>query len=281
MAQPINNLVVISDLHCGCQLGLCPDIGAKLDNGGTYKPSRPQEKLFDLWRHFWDEWVPNATRGEPFALVVNGDALDGVHHRSVTQITHNLERQRDIAYEVIAPVAERAERLYMVRGTEAHVGQSGQDEEELARRLGAIRDEAGRHSRHELWIQIGQALVHCAHHIGTTGSMAYETSAVMKELAELMADASRWRVQPPDVVVRSHRHRHVQVQTPTANVYGIAFTTAAWQLRTPFAFKVPGGRVSTPHIGGSLIRSGDEEIYTRHFVQTISRSKTARPKVEV
>lgn len=280
-SQPITNLVVVSDLHCGCQLGLCPPGGIMLDNGGRYRPSRPQEKLHELWAYFWDEWVPNATRGEPYAVLINGDSLDGVHHRSVTQISHNLETQRRIGYEILAPVRDRATKLYMVRGTEAHVGQSGQDEEELAKDLGAVRDEGGRCSRHELWVQVGRALVHAAHHIGTTGSMAYETSAVMKELAELFADSARWGDSPPDVVVRSHRHRHIEISTPTRNVYGRAFTTAAWQLRTPFAFKVPGGRVSTPHIGGSLIRSGDEEIYTRHFVQTIPRSKTARPTVEV
>lgn len=276
----IRQAVIVSDLHAGCKFGLCPPGGVLLDGGGRYRPSRPQERLYEFWEHAWSEWVPHVTKGEPYAVVVNGDILDGVHHRSVTQIDHNLTTQREIAYELLAPVRDRANKMYMVRGTESHVGQSGQDEEEVAKRLGAVRDERGMHSRYELWMDLGGALVHCAHHIGTTGSMAYETSALMRELAELMGDSARWGHEPPDVVVRSHRHRHVEIRVPTRHVYGICFTTAAWQLRTPFAYKVPGGRVATPHIGMSLIRYGDEEIYTRHLVETIPRSKTARPKVE-
>lgn len=269
--------MILSDLHCGCQFALCPT-KVQLDGGGTYKPNKPQTKLLDLWRYAWGTWVPKVTKGEPFAVVVNGDTLDGVHHGSVTQITHNLETQRRIAYEILAPIRDKASALYITRGTEAHVGKSAQDEEELAKDLGAEKDENGRHSRYELWLQLGKALVHCAHHIGTTGSMAYETSALMRELAELMSDSARWGSTPPDVVVRSHRHRHVEVRVPTRNIYGICFTTAAWQLRTPFAYKIPGGRVATPHIGLSLVRSGDEEIYTRHFVHTIPRTRAARPR---
>jgi hypothetical protein len=180
----------------------------------------------------------------------------------------------------MAPVAERAAAVFVIRGTEAHAGQSGADEEEIAAKLGAAKDDAGLHSRYDLWLQLDRTLVNAAHHIGTTGSMAYETSALMKEITELFADSARWGDTPPDVVVRSHRHRHALVQVPTRNGYGIVFTTGAWQLRTPFSYRVPGGRVSTPHIGMHLIRCGDEEAYTRHRVQTIPRSKTARPRVE-
>lgn len=273
----VNQAIFISDLHAGCQFALCPG-RVDLDGGGTYKPSRSQEKLEELWNYACDVWVPKVTHGEPFALVVNGDTLDGVHHNSNTQITHNLETQHRIAYEILAPFRDKAAQLYMTRGTEAHVGQSAQHEEALARDLGAVKDESGRASRYELWLQLGRSLVHASHHIGTTGSMAYETSALAREMAEMFGDSARWGNSPPDVVVRSHRHRHIQIQMPTRNIYGICFTTAAWQLRTPFAYKIPGGRVATPHIGMSLVRCGDQETYTRHFIQTIPRNKTARPK---
>ena len=29
--KPVQNVVVISDLHCGCQVGLCPPDGVRLD----------------------------------------------------------------------------------------------------------------------------------------------------------------------------------------------------------------------------------------------------------
>lgn len=269
----IHNWVVVSDLHCGCRLGLCPPEGVALDDGGTYLPSRLQSKVWAFWREAWDDWVPHVTHGEPYALVVNGDAVDGVPHRATTPISANLEDQTRIARAVLAPLVERASAYYHVRGTEAHVGKAGVEEERLARDLGAIPNEDGMYARYELWARCGPGLIHFLHHIGVTGSSAYEATAVNKELNEEFAEAARWREEPPDIIVRSHRHRHIEVRVPTARGYGIAFTTAAWQLKTPFAWKVPGGRLAPPQLGVHLIRYGDEDLYTRHRVWHLSRAR--------
>lgn len=273
----INNLVVVSDLHCGCQMGLYPKKPVKLDHGGHYSQSRLQRKMWDHWVYFWNVWVPRACRGEPYGVVVCGDSTDGCHHNSTTQISHDLGDQAKIAEAILKPIAKRcAGRFFMLRGTEAHVGQSGVEEERLAKSLGANRDAEGNYARFELWIRVGKALVHCMHHIGTTGTMHYESTAVLKELAESYAEAGRWRQQPPDVVVRAHRHRHIEVRVPTDLAYGVSFTTAGWQLKTPYVYKIPGGRVTTPQIGGSLIRQGDEELYTRHCVWSMGRPRVER-----
>lgn len=272
----IKNCIVISDLHLGCQLGLCPP-QVTLDGGGIYKASKMQSALWDYWYSFWGEWVPEVCKSEPFMVVINGDLIDGVHHRAVTQISHNLEDQRKLAIEVLRPVIERCDgRLYVIRGTSAHSGESGQDEESIARSLGAVKDKSGNYSRFDLWLKLGFGLVHFAHHIGITGSSHYETSAIMKELAEMYAEAGRFRRTPPDIVCRSHRHRFCEVRVPTVRGYGISFCTAGWQLLTPFTFKTPGGRITTPQIGGSLIRCGDKDIYTRHYVKSIDRSGLVR-----
>jgi len=265
------NLVVIADLHCGCGLGLCTDEPAHLDDGGEYHASALQRVVWSWWREFWDEWVPRACHNEPFSVVVNGDSLDGVHHNATTQISHNLKDQALIAETILKPIVSRAEKFFMIRGTEAHVGPSGVEEERLARALGAIPDDTGRHARYELWARVGKGLVHLMHHIGTTGVSHYESSAVMKELTESYAEAGRWRKEPPDVVVRSHRHRHIEVRVPTSLGYGIAFCTAGWQLKTPFTYRTAGGRITTPQIGGSLIRQGDEDLYTRHKTWGVER----------
>ena len=273
-ATKINNLIIVSDEHCGCKLGLCPPGPIKLDDGGVYYPSRAQRKVWDMWEEFWYEWVPQATHGEPFAVVNNGDSIDGVHHGSTTQISHNLLDQTRIARAVLKPIVELCEgRFYMIRGTEAHVGQSGCEEERLAESLGAIPDAEGRFARYELWANVGKGLVHCMHHIGTTGSAAYESTAVTKELTESYCEAGRNRLKPPDVIVRSHRHRHFEIRVPTSLGYGISFVTTGWQLKTPFVYKIPGGRVTSPQMGGSLIRQGDEDLFTRHKTRYIGRSK--------
>jgi hypothetical protein len=240
-----------------------------------------QQKIWDCWRYFWDEWVPTATRGEPYVVVVNGDMIDGRHHGATHQFTQDISDQTRVAYEVLAPEVAKSHGLYFVSGTPAHVGESGENEEKLAEKLGAIQDrDTGNFSRFELYLQVGQALTHFSHHIGVTGSMAYETTALTKEFNEFCAESARWARPIPDIIVRSHRHRHAEVRVPTSRGYGIIFVTAAWQLKTPFLFRVPGGRVTTPMIGGSLIRQGDEEHFTRHKIWETARSTTEMPTIE-
>lgn len=277
-----SNLVVISDTHCGCRMGLCPSNGVQLDDGGTYMPSKAQLFLAEKWSEFWGDWVPEVTRGEPFSVVMNGDAIDGVHHGSCTQVSQNLADQSDIAYTLLAPVVDSCEgRYYHIRGTEAHVGQSGQEEERLARRLGAVPNEEGQHARWELWARIGngnrEALVHLSHHIGTAGSTAYESSALNKELSESLVESAKWGDEYPDVVARAHRHRCTEVRIVAMKGFATVFTTPAWQLKTPFTYRIAGARQARPQIGGSLIRCGDEDVYTRHRLWKLSRS----PEVKV
>ena len=273
----VNAVVVVSDLHVGCQLALCHPDGARLDDGGTYSPSPVQHKLWAWWEDFWNRAVPAMTHGQPYAVVVNGDAIDGVHHGSTNQWSHNLGDQCRHAEQILKPIVERCEgRYYHIRGTEAHVGKSATEEERLARELDAIPNADGQYARYELWLEIGRGLAHITHHIGTAGSMAYESSAVMREMSEAYVEAGRWANRPPDWVCRSHRHRSCEVRLPTHNSLATGFTTPAWQLKTPFAYRIAGARQSLPQIGGCVMVCGDVDLYTRHQVYEL-----ARPTAEV
>lgn len=270
---PIRNIVAISDLHCGCQVGLCPPV-VHLDEGGEYHASDHQKVVWGWWEEFWNEWVPHVCHNEPYVVITNGDVCDGTHHGSVTQITHNIKDQKNIAIEVLRPVVKKAAAYYHIRGTEAHVGQSAQIEEEVAKALGAKPNDIGQHARYELWYRLGeQYLIHFAHHIGTAGSMHYESTALMRELTEAYVEAGRWNEEAPDVVVRSHRHRNAEVRVQTHKGFATVCTTAGWQLKTPFVYKIAGARLASPQIGGTVIRSGDEDVYTRHRIWDLKRPK--------
>lgn len=272
----IRQSIVISDTHCGCQYGLCPPHSIRLDGGGKYEPSENQKRVYAWWDIFWNEWVPKVTREEPYAVVVNGDTTDGRHHKSTTQVSQNLADQRHIAEELLFPIVEKCNgQFYMIRGTEAHIGPSGESEETLADTLKAIPDNEGNRARWDMYLRLGGptgCLVHITHHIGTTGSSHYESSAPMRELAESFSDAGRWGGVAPDVIIRSHRHRSCKVEVPTERGYGIVAVTPGWQLKTPFVYKIPGGRITTPQFGGILVRQGDEEHYTRHKIWNIKRT---------
>ena len=276
----LNNLIVVSDLHCGCRLGLCPP-EVQLDDGATYKHTPIQADIWRRWKEFWDKWVPQVTRNEPFVVVLNGDAIDGKHHRAVTQVSQNLTDQARIARQILQPVVENCRgRYFHIRGTEAHVGPSGQEEERLAEELGAIPDREGRYARWELWIEIGVGLVHLTHHIGTAGSLAYETTAIHKEGEQALVESARWGNRHPDVIIRSHRHRNAETRIQTAHGFLTSCTTAGWQAKTPFVFKIVGGRQTLPQVGGTLVRSGDEDVYTRHCLWNLKRPQTERPAIE-
>ena len=132
----IKNIIVVSDLHFGCKFGLCPP-KFKLDEGGWYESSVYQKEVYKRWQEFWNVWVPEVTKGEDYIIVINGDVVDGNHHNSTTQITHNLKDQRNLAIETLSPIVakKKAKKLYMIRGTEVHVGQSADNEESIAQLL--------------------------------------------------------------------------------------------------------------------------------------------------
>lgn len=277
---PVRTLVVVSDTHCGCRLGLYnPQEKLRLDDGGFYTASEFQEQMWALWREFWDEWVPTVTRGEPYDICHNGDVIEGVHHHATTQVSHNINDQKRIAVAAIRREVERCKKTggtyYHIRGTAAHVGQSSIFEDEVAEALGAKPNGQGQFARYDLWKRVGDrngALVHLLHHIGTTSSAAHESSAVNAELTAEYVEAARWHREPPDFVVRSHRHRSIAVDLNSAKGYAAGIVTPAWQGKTPFAWKVPGARISEPQFGGIVIRQGDEESYYRRRVFSLDRS---------
>jgi len=278
--KPVRTLVVVSDTHCGCRLGLFnPTDKVRLDDGGFYQASEFQEKTWALWREFWDEWVPLVTRGEPYDICHNGDVIEGVHHHATTTVSNNINDQKRIAVAAILPEVLRCKKLggtyYHIRGTAAHVGQSSIFEDEVAQALGAKPNEQGQYARYDLWKRVGNArgpLVHLLHHIGTTSSAAHESSALNAEISSEFFEAGRWDREPPDYVVRSHRHRSIAVDLDSAKGYAAGIVTPAWQGKTPFAWRVPGARISEPQMGGIMIRQGDEEHYYRRKVWSFERS---------
>lgn len=268
----VKNIVVISDTHFGCRFGLCPP-KVKLEGGGIYKHSKLQNKTWRLWKSFWNEWVPKVTRGESYIIVHNGDIIDGVHHGSVTQISHNIEDQRNIAIQVMREVTSnpQCQGYYQIRGTEAHSGLSGQYEENIARELGAKGNGNSESSVYDLYLRFRNGkVVHFSHHIGVAASGFYEATAPYKELVNMFSEYGKCGKIPPDVIVRSHRHRYIKVEIERGENYGMVIITPSWQLFTPYMYKSIAGRTSFPQIGGVVIRCGDEDlIYTRAKVWNV------------
>lgn len=276
-----NNLIVVSDTHIGCAMGLQLPDGFKRVDDIKIMPSDFQKKLYEeYWHDFWHSWVPRVTKREPYDVVINGDVTDGDHHGGSTQWTHNLADQVNCAVKIFEPIAEkvhnRGGRLWVIKGTAAHDGENGRDSESFAKRIEANQIKGSEASTlDELYIRVGDALVHLLHHIGTTSSSAHEASAVNAELTAFYVDAARWQEEAPAYVVRSHRHRSIVVDIDAmfhnGPGYAAGIVTPGWQGKTPFAFRIAGSRVTQPQFGGFLIRQGDEEHFYRRKIYQLNR----------
>lgn len=268
-------IIAIGDTHCNSTIGLCRPEGHRLDDGGTYHPSSFQVDLWNLFQDFCQSWIPRVTKGEPWDLVINGDAIDGDHHRTPTIISRNLQDQFRVARDTLSPIVTQCRasggRYYHVRGTEAHVGPSAQEEERLAEALGAVPDSKGRYSRWRLKKRLGDHLVMFRHHIGTSSSQAYEGTALTKTQAEQMTNAGLWGRRVAQVDVRAHRHRYAKWEKDGRDGHYIVVVLPCWQGLTPFSHKMSSP--VDPEFGGVIVRLGDEEIYTRSKVYSIEQEE--------
>src|SRR5688572_20265498 len=72
----------LNDTHCGSEFGLLPE-EVELEDGRVIGYGR-NRKLKFLWQS-WTEMQERFLRlagNDPFILVLNGDLIEGVHHRS-------------------------------------------------------------------------------------------------------------------------------------------------------------------------------------------------------
>lgn len=258
-------IAVVSDLHVGSSIGLC---GSKLDlaDGGVYQPSKNQAELYKGWMKFFQYVDEVSTNVKTRVLVVNGDLVDGDHHGTVSIVTNNIEVQEAAAIELLRPAAKQFDAVYVVRGTEAHTQPGAQSDERIAKGIGARLDEStGQYSRWQLWLDVDGVVFNIAHHIGTTSSAAYESSAVMREMVAALVEAGQWEQRLPDVLIRSHRHRYIKVSIPSARGEIQAAVTPGWQLRTPFIEKMD--RMRMPHIGGlvCIVEDGECQIKAKIY----------------
>jgi len=244
MAKPLQALLVVSDLHCGSTVGLCPPMCPLIDDGGWIL-NEVQDDIWDKWTAF-SRWACDHLKGTRWGLVVNGDAIEGVHH-GCKQIVHaDPGVHARIAVEVLKPLAAKASAVYITKGTGAHVGHMS--ENGIGEALGAVRHpDTGQRAAHHWLIRVNGCLVSFKHHIGTSKRKSLYATQLSAELAEerlASADASK---NPPSVIVRSHRHTFGCYE----NAGGMAITTPAWQALTSFGWKVVPSAV--PEFGGVIL----------------------------
>lgn len=247
-------LAYASDLHVDSTMGLCPGGGVDLDGGGHYDLSPGQEWLWQCWTDF-NSRIRRAARGRRVYGVLGGDIVDGDHHGTLQLVTANITEQRRHAVEVVRPFIELCDVKFVLRGTDAHAGESSQDDEDVAAAIGAEATPTGESSWYELRLDLGGVLVDCAHHC-SAGNRAWTAgSAAVRIATEAVLYAAAHGERPPDLVLRSHVHRYHDsgdMVRPTRCII-----SPAWQLRTAFAYRKA---LQPADIGGIIVQIADGEI---------------------
>ncbi len=199
-------VVATSDWHFNSAVGLCPP-RISLDDGGTYTYSPAQAALWRSWRKLWQRIADlkqehNAT----VYAVCCGDVVDVDRRGSL--ITSNKSVILSALADVAAPMLEVADKVFVVRGTEAHVGGAGELEEKFAADIGAEPNErAGTNSWWVLRASFGGVRFDFTHHPATSGRRPWTRAASAARQSRITREQYLDRDErPPDVAVFGHVH---------------------------------------------------------------------------
>ena len=247
----MKRLAVVSDLQAGSIYGMLPPnfITAegipKLQNAGQI--------------YLWECWIDFSERLKEFkpdAIIMNGDAIDGRQRKQeATELSLNLvSDQVRAAIDCLKVLKKKAPsaKWYFTRGTAYHVGQAGQDEEEVAKSLGAEKYWSvgtGVYVKEVLWLNIDGVIIEAAHHIGVSQGF-YRLTQLDKEMqwSAMAAKDDTKGVPKADLLIRSHVHNFQHAEH--ASKQGLV--TPCWQLQTTFMRKNSTYRM-LPDIGGVFI----------------------------
>ena len=249
-ARPIL-LACVSDTHVNSTVGLCPPEGVKLQDGGTYHPSKVQEWTWQCWESFWRDCAEmRRACNARLDLIVDGDSTDGDHHHTTQIISGNLETQAYLTERVFGvPKKLRPDKTFLCLGTEAHTGPGGSADAALARHLHADRDPDD-DQWGSLHIRLNaNGLLVDVRHVGRTSGRPWLTQSALANLAaHIWTEHKIAEERHPDLAIRAHKH-----------VYGDSgpgFPTRvvalpSWQIKTIYGHGVAPESLAS--LGGVLI----------------------------
>lgn len=266
-------LAIVSDLHAGSTVALCPPEIA-LDDGGAYQASKAQRWLWQHWEGYWRHVAGVRERlGADLYVVMNGDLTDGDHHGTTQILSGNPTAQAAVLNAVLSvPKALRPTRWLFVRGTEAHVGKSAAFEERVA--LGMHKDgesvilcnDTGTASHWQARLVVHGVRLDFAHH-GRVGQRPWtKPNVTMNMAAEIFYEHAKHGIPHPHLAVRSHMHQFVD----THHAHPVrAVQTPAWQLPTAFIHRIAPGALAD--IGGLVltITPGDAPPESRYSLEPL------------
>lgn len=193
----MKRLLVISDLHCGHQVGLTHpnhDLIPTDKKSAEYDLHKIRKESYTVYRNIINKLNPIDV------LIVNGDLIDGEGQASGgTELLFNdVTKQIDMA---VAAVNEcEAKKIFISYGTPYHVGKSADWENEIASRVNAV--EIVSHG----WIDINGLIIDYRHKVGSSSVPYGRQSPIAKERMWNLLNTEYAEFPKSDVIIRSHVH---------------------------------------------------------------------------
>lgn len=242
----VDMVVVMSDIHAGSSYGLMPK--RQIVHGGqVITPNALQKWLLACWRDFW-EWADITTDGCKWAFVLDGDAIEGMHHCTTEVISADVGDHKAAAIELLAPIAERADAFYMIEGTECHTANI---EHSIGKALGAAKCHMGSGHVLDAWPQLAVSVNGCfgiiRHHIGTTTRPYLEATQLGVQLNVDRLECMRAGMPQPKFLVSAHRHQYGDYSDGDA----VSVVCPPWQGLTRHGRKVVPA--ATTRVGGIIL----------------------------
>jgi hypothetical protein len=246
-------VAVTSDHHIGSTIGLL-NPKTPLDDGGSYMASLGQRWLWRHWNQFCTAAIDTATTWKaPLIAVFNGDLIEtDFKLRSDQIVTRNRATLLRMVQEVMRPLVDYSEQVYIVRGTEAHTGKSGEYESMIGQDLTNAVPADEKNSVYSWWhleMDVNGVTFDIAHH-GKLGMLPWTKANGAHSLAgQLIIEYAEEGLKPPAVAIRSHLHRYADTGANFETVR--LFATPAWQLATAYVHRAVRGR-KRADIGGLI-----------------------------
>ena len=232
----IQTAIICSDLHVGSTCAILRP-GFKTTDGNVIGPNPVQLWMWEQFKSCCQE-IKKLQGKSQSALILNGDLIDGNHHRTKEIVMVDEMEHARAAIFTLEPLIKLSSKTLVVAGTECHTKNL---ERLIGEGIGATRNpENGTHAFDMLNIEIHGCLGNIRHHMPTTSRTYLEASQLSIQLGNAQLSAVRQGDPMPKWIAGAHRH------TPGyySDGNGMMVVTPSWQGLTRYAQKVvPDGKM--------------------------------------
>jgi hypothetical protein len=254
--------VLLSDTHSGSSTSLFPALSLwKFDLERNHTPTENQKRIYKHWLRCAAE-AARLRVGKRMIVVLDGDAIEGWHHRTLQVVTTRPEEQKKIHLYLMRQFLKRCgfdpaagDKLVYVKGTEIHTGET---EMEIAAELGAEYKIA--HDFVEM--EINGRLVWFAHQGPGSSDGPNAGDSARLWLKRIYWDMVHRRRRVPDLIVTGHFHRavynnYVQMRDGAVqNLRGVVLPS--WQMKTRHVYAKAPATVN--EIGAAFVSISAEGV---------------------